>query len=121
MKTLKRSECAVLHLGLKRPWFNRIATGEKRIEFREDKPYWRTRITNWIDKALAGKTPVLEFQSGYGTFSPRMAFVAGNGADLLYDHRKASDPVQHPDLGEFPKARYCLFIGESVKLEDDHA
>jgi len=117
MKKLKRSECAVLHLGLKRPWYARIDSGEKRIEFREASPYWRTRITNWISKALTGKTPVLEFQNGYSRWSPRMAFVAGNGANLLYDYRTASDAVQHPGLGEFPKDRYCLFIGERIVLD----
>lgn len=116
VRTIKRSECAVLHLGLKRPWYVRIDSGEKRIEFREDSPYWRTRITNWIGKALVGKTPVLEFQNGYSRYSPRMAFVAGNGGDLLFDYRKASDPVHHRELGEFPKNRYCLFIGERVRL-----
>lgn len=119
MKTLKREECAVLHLGLKRPWFNRIATGEKRIEFREFKPYWQTRIRNWLKKKNEGRTPVLEFQHGYSNRSPHMAFVAGNGEDVLFDVCLANDPVQHPDIGEFPGDRYCLFIGERIRLLEE--
>lgn len=118
MKPLKRSDCAILHLGLKRPWYRRIDRGEKRIEFREATPYWQTRIANWMRKIHDGKTPVLEFQNGYSRYSPRMTFIAGDGSRLLFEKLAATDPVQHPDLGEFPKARYCLFIGKRVKLED---
>ena len=117
MRTLKRSECAVLHLGLKRRWYSRIDSGEKHIEFREAKPYWDTRIRNWMASMKSGKTPVLEFQSGYSRFSPRMWFVAGDGSGRLFQRLGADDPVQHPHLGEFPKARYCLFIGERVTLK----
>ena len=121
MRTLKRSECAVLHLGLKRPWYNRIDIGEKHIEFREAKPYWEVRIKNWRRKFIEGKTPVLEFQCGYCRFSPRMWFIAGLGSDHVYEFRSAEYPVEHPDLGEFPKDRYCLLIGERVILEAPHA
>lgn len=117
MRTLKRSECAVLHLGLKRPWYNRIDSGEKHIEFREAKPYWDTRILNWTSRANDGKVHVLEFQCGYGRFSPRMWFVAGDGSGRLFQRLGADDPVLFRDLGEFPKDRYCLFIGERVSLK----
>ena len=117
MRKLKRSECAVLHLGLRPHWYRMIESGEKRIEFREAKPYWNTRIKNWTLR-MPGKTPVLEFQCGYGRFSPRMWFVAGNGDDVVSLFRSAGMPVQHKQLGEFPKDRYCLLIGEQVLLED---
>lgn len=118
MRTLKRSECAVLHLGLKRHWYWMIETRQKCVEFREAKPYWQTRISNWINRAFPEKTLVLEFQNGYGRFSPRMWFVAGNGCDHVLDFRKETDPVEHKSLGEFPKNRYVLFIGERVNLVD---
>ena len=34
----------VLHLNLKREWFDKIASGEKTIEYRELKDYWITRL-----------------------------------------------------------------------------
>ena len=36
----------ILHLTLKRKWFDLIASGEKGYELREDKPYWRARLCN---------------------------------------------------------------------------
>ena len=113
MKRLKRSECAVLHLGLKHYWYRMIESGVKKVEFREASPYWNVRINNWANR-MKGKTPVLEFQNGYGRFSPRMAFIADGD---VYDVLDAETPVQHKELGEFPKKRYVFFIGERVVLE----
>ena len=92
-------------------------SGVKKVEFREAKPYWQTRIANWARRMHEGRTPVIEFQSGYGRYSPRMAFIAGRGEGLFFARFAADDPVQHKELGEFPKARYALFIGERVVLE----
>lgn len=116
MKKLKRSDCAVLHLGLKHYWYRKIESGVKKVEFREASPYWNVRIDNWANR-MKGKTPVLEFQNGYRRFSPRMWFIAGRGEGVIFMYRGADVPVQHKELGEFPKARYVLFIGEQVTLE----
>jgi len=35
----------VLHLTLKKKWFDMIASGEKKEEYREIKPYWASRLT----------------------------------------------------------------------------
>lgn len=35
----------VLHLTLKKKWFDMIASGEKTEEYREIKPYWAARFT----------------------------------------------------------------------------
>ena len=64
MKKLKRSDCAVLHLGLKHYWYRMIESGVKCVEFREAKPYWEVRIANWVSRMRIGLKPVLEFQSG---------------------------------------------------------
>ncbi len=34
----------ILHLTLKKKWFDLIAQGKKKEEYREDKPYWRNRL-----------------------------------------------------------------------------
>ena len=117
MRKLKRSKCAVLTLVLKRQWYDMIDRGEKRVEFREVKPFWTRRIANWCAR-MEGRTPILEFQCGYRADAPRVAFVAGDGDGLIFEHLTASTPVQHPDLGEFPGPRFCLFIGERVSLEE---
>jgi len=39
-------ENKTLHLTLKKKWFDMIASGEKKEEYREIKPYWIKRLTN---------------------------------------------------------------------------
>ncbi len=34
----------ILDLVLQRPWFEDVKSGKKKIEYRETKPYWRSRI-----------------------------------------------------------------------------
>lgn len=114
---LKRSECAMLHIGLRSHWYRMIDSGTKCVEFREANEYWRVRFNNWVQRAADGKKAVIEFQNGYGRFSPRMTFFAGRrGEGVLFERLLATDPVQHRELGEFPKDRYALFIGERVKV-----
>lgn len=45
-----------LHLVLKGVWYDKIASGEKTVEYRECKPYWEKRLTPiWTD--LSCMTP----------------------------------------------------------------
>lgn len=64
MKKLKRNECAVLPLVLKGKWYDMIASGEKKEEYRDAKLYWQKRIAN---KAyIANDKPiVVAFSRGY--------------------------------------------------------
>lgn len=55
----------ILHLTLKKKWFDMIASGEKREEYREMKPYWHKR--------LAGKEyDTIRFRNGYSKTAPVM-------------------------------------------------
>ena len=55
----------ILHLNLKKKWFEMIARGEKREEYREIKPYWVSRIE--------GKDfEVIQFRNGYSKNAPTM-------------------------------------------------
>jgi hypothetical protein len=55
----------VLRLTLKRKWFDMIASGEKKEEYRE--------IKNWIISRLHGKTyDSVEFSNGYGAHVPKV-------------------------------------------------
>jgi len=53
----------ILHLTLKKKWFDLIASGKKTMEYRENKPYWRKRL-------LDGENPkhfdIVRFKNGYG-------------------------------------------------------
>ena len=54
-----------LNLTLYRRWFNQIAAGIKRIEYREIKPYWTQRIEN-------KQYSEIHFRNGYGKHRPFM-------------------------------------------------
>jgi hypothetical protein len=54
----------VLHLTLKKKWFDMIASGEKKEEYREMKPYWRKRLVKDYD--------IIRFKNGYGKNVPTM-------------------------------------------------
>ncbi len=53
----------VLHLTLKKKWFDLIASGKKEIEYREDKPYWRKRLLDGVDPK---DFDIVRFKNGYG-------------------------------------------------------
>lgn len=55
----------VLNLNVYRIWFDKIATGEKRIEYRDVTPYWRKRIENRDYEEI-------RFTNGYRANAPFM-------------------------------------------------
>ena len=119
---LKRSECAILSLVLKGKWFDMIASGEKREEYRMATDYWLKRLENW-DRHPAG-TPVVEFRLGYANNALRMAFwvlglntESGMKTYALVD----SDTYKprHPDWGEPDEPHFFIRLGGLVKLQDE--
>lgn len=73
----------MLILPIKKKWFDMILSGEKKEEYREVKPYYKTRFCNWfgiivgknekIVRPCLGKQPVM-FRNGYRSDSP--SFIA---------------------------------------------
>lgn len=59
----------ILHLTLERKWFDLIASGEKKQEYREAKPYWMKRLTDG-DEGL--HFDIVRFKNGYGPDVPTM-------------------------------------------------
>ena len=57
----------ILHLTLKKQWFDMIASGEKREEYREMKPYWDKRLMCAKDKYDA-----IQFRNGYTKSAPKV-------------------------------------------------
>ncbi len=55
----------VLRLTLHREFFDAIAAGRKKTEYREDKPYWRARL---IDREY----DAVVFRNGYASNAPLM-------------------------------------------------
>ncbi len=54
----------ILHLTLKKKWFNLIKFSVKMEEYREIKPYWNKRLNKKYDAIL--------FRNGYSKDSPKM-------------------------------------------------
>ncbi|MBN2640357.1 MAG: ASCH domain-containing protein [Victivallales bacterium] len=58
----------ILHLTLKKKWFDMILSGEKKEEYRKFKPYWLKRLMNeynvWKD------FDIIRFTNGYGADKP---------------------------------------------------
>ena len=66
MIKLKSSECAVLPLVLKGKWYDMIASGEKREEYRDFKPFWHKRLEKWwARKPGDTRKRVVAFSRGY--------------------------------------------------------
>ena len=69
---------SILHLTLKREWFDLIASGKKKVEYREIKPYWETRFLEGGKffainyKTIPKKFKYIIFKNGYSKRSPRM-------------------------------------------------
>ena len=116
MMTLKRSECAILSLVLKRKWFEMIAAGKKREEYRMDTKYWRIRLMRWGIVASPGILPVVEFRLGCAANAPRMAFAANEVASFysrLYYRRVFTI---HPEWGEPEDPHFAISLACRVNL-----
>lgn len=56
----------ILHLTLKKQWFDMIAEGRKTEEYREIKTYWSDRLK------LGFNYDAIQFRNGYKTDAPKM-------------------------------------------------
>lgn len=112
MKRLKRSECSILPLVLKRRWFEMVALGQKKEEYRDCSDYWKTWFENWFARSNFGALPmVVEFRLGYAARAQRTAFLLNS---FLI---RAAYRFEHPDWGEPQGQHYVLRLGERVALE----
>ena len=110
MRKVKRSEVAVLHLVLKKKWYDMIASGTKKEEYREAKPYWVKRIRNWMNKQPKWRH-VIAFSCGYrkpDMFFPCKTFCRTYKAKVCL----------HPSWGEPNTDHFILTFGQRVELED---
>jgi len=53
----------ILHLTLKKRWFDLISSGVKKEEYRELKPYWHKRLLNHL-------YDFIQFRNGYAPEAP---------------------------------------------------
>ncbi|MBR4614869.1 MAG: hypothetical protein IKO55_04630 [Kiritimatiellae bacterium] len=117
MRRLKRSECCILSLVLKRKWYEMIDSGEKREEYRLATDYWKTRIWNWDYKSAVKVVlpSVVEFRLGYAADAPRMAFLTERSFFRMRGN------YMHPAWGEpMDDNHIVIAIGERIILEEQH-
>lgn len=62
----------ILHLTLKKKWFDLIASGKKTEEYRDIKPYWTRRL---IDRNGYRHFDEVHFRNGYKKDSPFMRVI----------------------------------------------
>lgn len=106
----------VLHLTLKKKWFDMIASGEKMEEYREIKRYWMSRLLTprkeidpdtfgWAIGFYAGTFSHVQFRNGYSKNSPTMLFKA---TGIRVDYGK-------PKWGAEPGKKYFVIkLGDKI-------
>src|SRR4030042_2994793 len=82
---------AILHLTFKKKWFDQIARGEKKEEYREYKTYWKRRLMEHypllIENVLVDYDEI-HFRNGYRKDSPFMR-VEFKGMDIgIWEKKK---------------------------------
>ena len=112
MRSIEKIECAVLPLVLKGEWYDLIAAGEKKEEYRDLKPYWEQRIAKWLSNQkgqfdVSNKYLVIAFSRGYRKAD--MFFM------LRYFEKRGFALM--PEWGEPAKEHLVLGLGERVAVK----
>ncbi len=94
----------ILHLTLKKKWFDEILEGIKNIEYREIKPYWTKRL---FDEAGVPKYyDFIKFRNGYS-----------NGArEMKVEFKEVRIGILKEDVGGWKKGMkiYEIFLGKKI-------
>ena len=110
---LPRNRCSVLPLVLKGKWYDMIASGEKREEYR-DWNIWSKRISNWLhrfNQSPGVEHLVVAFQRGYRR--PSMWFEACVSSESTLPPRRP-----HPEWGEPNGPHFVIALGGRIELTD---
>lgn len=84
---------------IKRKWFNKILAGEKPEEYRDDTPYYRSRLEKYV-----GHTITVCFRNGYSRLSPTIECQV-----------KIRKGLGNPAWGAVPGKQYFIQEIKSVK------
>jgi hypothetical protein len=69
----------ILYLTLKKKWFDKIKNEEKKVEYREIKPYWIKRLTYGLIAFYSPKEfDFIIFSNGYSKDSPKLKVECPN-------------------------------------------
>ena len=99
-------ENKILHLTLKKKWFDLIASGEKNLEYREMKPYWTTRlftseqVSENHTKYHSREYDEIHFKNGYGPNVPfmRVEYLGSSACDAAFCPREHGEEVKSDQI-----------------------
>lgn len=96
----------ILHLTLKKQWFDLIASGEKTVEYREYKQYW--------EKRLVGKEfQEIHFRNGYSKGAPFMRVQCKGIVNI-----QIGGPILQPVNGEVLKGwQFAIVLGLVLEIK----
>ena len=94
-------EKKILHLTLKKKWFNLIVSGEKTVEYREFKPYWEKRLLDAFGNIK--KFEEIYFKNGYARDAPFMRVELGTIQIMPVNGIKC----------------FCIILGKILELSPD--
>lgn len=102
----------ILHLTLKKKWFDLIASGQKTIEYREMKLYWIRRL-------IGKKFDCIEFRNGYGKDAPKLTIelkekILRTGEQLLSDSISIFRPINDEEISK-DKEYILLILGNLIE------
>jgi len=110
----------ILHITLKKMYFDMIASGEKTEEYREIKPYWVDRLCHEWKGKISGefmhRHAVISF-----TFKDFDIVSANNGCakgcpNIKWKHKGIRIGEGKPEWGAEPGVKYFILeIGEIIK------
>merc|ERR1740138_1202302 len=114
----KRSDEATLPI--KRLWFEKIASGEKRVEFREASPFWRGRL---LERTGVQR---VRFINGRSVDAPRMVCVlerveVARVSDIPAGLAPPQGSAAHRELFRGAQEVICLHLGKVLELYDPKA
>ena len=124
--TYLRRKCVILPLVLKGKWYDMIAAGEKREEYRDATEYWAKRLWNWNMAFTEATIPVVEFRRGYAKDAPHMAFwcmgIETTSGLMPYAYvAYPADRCLHPEWGEPDEPHFFIKLGGHVELTDSES
>ena len=111
MRSLKSSECIILPLVLKKKWYDLVASGIKKEEYRDFKPFWESRIERCLSKCNADKAHpkplVVAFSLGY------------KKADMFFVTQVSGIErgTCHSEWGEPESPHYIISLLERINLK----
>lgn len=108
-----QKEEKTLHLTLKKKWFDMIASGEKKEEYREIKPYWMQRF-GFVRGLLLDKVMPKFWPPTFGIVSANNGYQKGC-PNIKWEHKGIRIGEGKPEWGAEPgKQCFILEIGNII-------